>query len=233
MSMSFKLNITMTQIPKNHKSDKIIDDKYIDSIASLIIDKGDCVIDIGFNFMQHTKTFLKLVGVNGYVIGFEPIDFLYDFAKKFNFKNGPTFIVYNIALGKENVQKIFRQYGGEFSALSNYNQNKVNCNNYKDILMSVQKLDNFKNDIENLKFIKIDAEGSDLDILIGAEEIIRKFNPVIIIEFFNDPAETSDLTQYLQRIDYTRYNIMSSKRDICLLPKNSKDYFDKLKTFLI
>lgn len=44
-----------------------------------------------------------------------------------------------------------------------------------------KKLDNLIN--EKIDFIKIDAEGADISIILGAEKLINKYRPIIIFEY--------------------------------------------------
>ena len=48
--------------------------------------------------------------------------------------------------------------------------------------------DNLKEN-ENIRMIKIDTEGCDYNVLIGAEEVINKYHPVILIEVNKSPKE--------------------------------------------
>ena len=52
-------------------------------------------------------------------------------------------------------------------------------NNFKSILLEFRKLDNKQYDFQ---FMKIDAEGSELDILKGAQKNIIHNNPIILVK---------------------------------------------------
>ena len=49
-----------------------------------------------------------------------------------------------------------------------------------NIVIQSKRLDSFN--FENVGFIKLDVEGYELKCLLGAEQTIKKFNPVIIVE---------------------------------------------------
>ena len=56
-------------------------------------------------------------------------------------------------------------------------------------------LDSFLS-VPHLRFMKIDVEGMELDVLRGAESLLTKFGPVLYVE--NDrPAKSAALIQFL------------------------------------
>ncbi|SDS70043.1 FkbM family methyltransferase [Winogradskyella sediminis] len=61
------------------------------------------------------------------------------------------------------------------------------------------------NNIENIDLIKIDTEGTEVDILNSGRESIRKFQPIIICETLFNTTE-NDLEDFFSEIDYDFYN---------------------------
>jgi FkbM family methyltransferase len=61
----------------------------------------------------------------------------------------------------------------------------------KGILVKVRSLDNLIGELEigKVDWLKIDAEGMELDILRGAERILVKYNPKLIIEIRENKGE--------------------------------------------
>lgn len=62
------------------------------------------------------------------------------------------------------------------------------------------KIDNMWAGSERLDVLKIDVEGMDLDVLVGADQVIRKLKPVIYIEAFKNE---DNIREWLQSRDYT------------------------------
>lgn len=91
--------------------------------------------------------------------------------------------VYNIAcFNKTGVKKLkccLQGHSG-FSSLGD----KFNLQmKYENKLVRTDTLDNILfNRLEKLNFLKIDTEGSDLYVLLGAEKLIKKFKPAILVE---------------------------------------------------
>jgi FkbM family methyltransferase len=54
--------------------------------------------------------------------------------------------------------------------------------------------------------IKVDAEGADVDVIRGAERIIRKFSPQIAVTTYHDPDHAAQLLDFLRSLQ-PRYNL--------------------------
>ena len=52
--------------------------------------------------------------------------------------------------------------------------------NFGKIRVNVKKLDDLN--LQNIGFIKIDAEGSEQEVLKGAKKLIKKYKPTLLIE---------------------------------------------------
>lgn len=69
---------------------------------------------------------------------------------------------------------------------------------------------------ERVDFIKIDAQGADIDAILGAEGLVAAYRPVIVFEYEDDLSKTNygrvlaDLTPFLER---HRYDIKSLHGD--------------------
>lgn len=61
------------------------------------------------------------------------------------------------------------------------------------------------NNIENIDLIKIDTEGTEIDILISGKDIIQKHQPIIICETLYDTIE-NELDIYFSALEYDFYN---------------------------
>lgn len=93
--------------------------------------------------------------------------------------------------------------------------NSVNNNmppKHKDILDQVQNICIDNLNIQNIGFIKIDVEGSELSVLKGMKNTIISNNyPPILFEYFTYIREYNDmniaLTDFIKSLNYTIYNI--------------------------
>lgn len=132
------------------------------------IKPGATVIDVGAFIGDHTFAYLRAVGETGKVYAFEPNWEAFQCLKH----NCPTAISFNVALGCSRLL-----LGTMIREPHNHGAHRVRFLARGDILCL--RLHDF-----NLEpnFIKIDAEGMEVDILKGAEATILTSRPALAIE---------------------------------------------------
>ena len=181
-------------------------------LINLFKKKNPVIIDIGGNRGESIKNFLKYKK-DARIYSFEPKKNSFNFIKKkYKTKN---INIFNYGIGNSHSSIILytpKIYNYEFSGLSSIDQNnlkfrlsfffkKIN-KNFKFIKekIKIKKLDNF-----NLQpdLIKIDTEGSELDVVKSSLETIKRFEPVIIIEF--NHSNFLAINEILKKIGYKSY----------------------------
>ena len=156
--------------------------------------KGD-FIDVGGNIGLSIIGFRKL-GFKNPIHVFEPDTYCFNRLQTLKKKNKKIYC-YNFGLGEKNVKSYLYQakfFGLFFHFLSSFDINYLK-NTLKDFygifgslftidkkLFSIKKFDNLKT-IFNPIFIKIDTEGYDYLVIRGMLTTIKKFKPVILVEF--------------------------------------------------
>lgn len=88
--------------------------------------------------------------------------------------------------------------------------------------IEIETLDNIisENNIKNIKMIKIDVEGWELEVLKGAEKLLKSKNaPIISIEYFEalelKEGKVVNFVEYIQAINnYKIYKLKKSKNFI-------------------
>ncbi|MFH1714291.1 MAG: FkbM family methyltransferase [Candidatus Nealsonbacteria bacterium] len=146
-------------------------------IFNKYVKPGMTIIDIGARIGLHTMRLKKLVGKEGQVIAFEP--------------DNITFLrlVENARLNNFDIV-------AENKALSDKSSGKEVA------------LDDFfkENKIKKLDFIKLDTDGYEYQIIKGGLNTLRKFNPVMVIEFNKNAFENGSLEpmiDLLRSVDYS------------------------------
>lgn len=169
---------------------------------------GGTACDIGANVGNHSRYF---AGRFERVLSFEPNPLIIDLLR-FNTKFFPNIVVYETALG--NSESLFRLAGDETN-LGNYSiigssDEEVKINHSKpnqDFQVQIRTLDSIIDSLNNLQFIKIDVEGFEYQVLLGAAKSIRDYSPVIAFEQW--PSDFIDgkskSVEYLASLGYRFY----------------------------
>ena len=163
-----------------------------------MIENGMVVVDIGANIGVYTILVTEKVGENGKVIAVEPepqnYNQLLENMRLNNFKN---VIPQNIALtDHEGFENLY------ISSYSDGHSLLLRENEIDSIKVLVRTLDGLLEelDLKRIDIIKIDAEGSEIPILKGAEKTL-KANPnvKIIVAAEHYPSEIEEVCQFLNK----------------------------------
>lgn len=184
--------------------------------------KDPVVFDIGSNIGTYATWIAKaLMNFNGKVYCFEPQREVFQMLCG-NMAVNNIFNVYahQVGLGREEkfIDMPVVDYCANGSSFGAFSLDGVDRKRYNTIPNSTQRvkittLDKFVEEwnIEKIDFIKIDAEGLDIDVLEGGKNTIQKFKPDLFVEFLNlgstkdeqtSEEGKSNLISYLQNIGY-------------------------------
>ncbi len=162
---------------------------------------GDLVFDIGANIGAHTVALARLVGQRGIVLAFEPIRFLYHLLCGNVAINGLTNVrAYQLAVG--------RTMGRLNTPLIDFTQPDAYGGLPLGPKQAGEPVDMVSLDdaVQTLAchFMKIDVEGMELDVLLGAERLIARFHPVLYVEH-NETDHGAAVLQFLEKHGYRTY----------------------------
>lgn len=199
------------------------------------------VCDIGANLGNHSRFFADKFAS---VVCFEPNPLILDLLK-FNTKHYPNVLVSNKALGDTEG---FIEMTGDKSNLGNYSIAShlqkpiadINHDNEQEIAIQITTLDSIRKTLNNLQFIKIDVEGHEHQVLLGAHQCILESFPVIALEQWQRDFidGKSDSIQFLANLGYKffwqrDYSLSSRKviRELSRIIQNIMGYqFEYLET---
>lgn len=160
---------------------------YEQSLLDVIKDKfqGGDIIDVGSNIGNHILFYNRHLHPNK-IIGFEPAPEIYAVLNE-NVKqnNLDNVMVVNAGLGSEN----------SFGVVSKYDENNFGATKIEKNLDGNLKIYSYDSIAETLlnspipKFIKIDVEGFESQVVSGMIKTIEKYKPMLLIEIIEENAE--------------------------------------------
>lgn len=167
------------------------------------IKPGDVVIDVGANIGAMTIPFAQKLDKTGYVVAFEPQEFVFQT------------LCGNVAINNLHNVKLFQRAVNDLpnSILHVPNINYEKEGNFGGVEMSEQcgpsmaasypvstmTIDQLK--LSKVSLIKIDVEGMELAVLKGAQTTIDKHKPLLYLECDRE-ENTIAILQYLESLGY-------------------------------
>jgi len=154
------------------------------------LNPGDVVVDVGANLGFVATMFASLVAEKGKVFCFEPSKYVFSKLLKTISKNSLSQVIpYNLGCGRESKKVVLNKVYAS-SGNSSIVSSKIVPNSSEEIeivaLDSIEELRQHK-----IKFLKIDTEGYEPEVLLGAKSLISNNKPVIYIEMGGDYIEST------------------------------------------
>ncbi len=156
------------------KKNKLVSSEKEFFLLKKIVKKNDRVIDVGANIGRYTFKLSSIVGNNGTVYSFEPVSKIYLILISLIFiKESKNIIPLNLALSN---QSKFTQVKAIETLKSKKNNFKFNTFTESKVIKNASpntyalRLDDLKLS-KKISFIKIDCEGLELEVLIGAKNL--------------------------------------------------------------
>lgn len=194
---------------------------------------GMTFIDIGAHLGYFSLLGSLIVGGEGKVHSFEPTPSTFNILRS-NLYAKKNVELKNMAVYSNNTNLSIYDYGVRYSAFNSlYSARLPN--------KAISKLDPIKIDVQAISldeyiianniipnFIKIDAESSEYEILLGMEKTIAKFHPIITIEVgdigMKGVPTSKDLINFLVNKSYQPYEFKDGKILQHALKKNQYPY---------
>jgi FkbM family methyltransferase len=152
------------------------------------ITRGATVIDVGAFIGDHTIAYANKVGPNGKVYAFEPNRISFE-CLAHNMKGFKNVKCSDVALGSVSGDLVGFVNSDNVGASHLVSGGDIETATIDDIAIEGR-----------LSFIKIDAEGFEVDILKGAKNTIKKFKPILYVEV-NSGALTRHGTSEKELLD--------------------------------
>lgn len=188
------------------------------------IQPGTTVIDIGASIGDHTVTYADWVGPTGLVIAIEPQEESFA-CLRHNIRKLKNARCYQVILSDG------AHPGLVMESMDNAGASYVKSTRDGRDGLDVMTLDSLMENvpIPEPLFIKIDAEGSELNILRGASETISQYRPVMLVELnqgalFRQHTSGAEVCRWLTMLGYQykptdpRLKLTDPQLDILCLP---------------
>ena len=200
-------------------SEAIVSDQYH---AKEFIKENSVVIDAGANIGAFS-VFAANLAPKVHVYSFEPTPGTFEILKR-NAVTYPHITVFEKALG--DVEKIAKLMMSENAPAANTLIDSGRLEESADfakefkktVKVNVTTIDGLvdKLKIPRVDFLKMDVEGYEKRILIGAKNTIRRFSPVMSMSAYHHPNDKKELPAFIQSIapDYKYKIYMENEEDI-------------------
>jgi FkbM family methyltransferase len=161
---------------------------HISHLIDKIVQPGDFVVDVGANVGYHALYMASIIGKRGKVFAFEP------------HPGNCELIELSIEANHFANLQLFPYAAGDVAGEIELlvEGNHTNARIYSNV-----KIDECLGDIPRLRFVKIDAEGSEPMVVAGMSKLITHHKPILLFEFFPDFIRLTgqcDPEQFLDQI---------------------------------
>jgi FkbM family methyltransferase len=188
----------------------------------------DTFIDVGTHIGWYSLNAAQVVGIKGKVVAFEPNPACIDVMEK-NVKLNKlsNLVLEKIALSDKEGEFDFwigDDMGGSF--IKENTQRLTVDRKIKKVKVKAMTLDAYckKHQVKNITLMKIDVEGAEMQVLKGAKNTLKKFEPDLIMEVVDDTlgknqSSKNELLKFLSNLGYQSYAFTAAG----LIPYQSGD----------
>ena len=215
LNFQFVASIKMAAKAKNVGIENTVLNNSFRLIESYKPNRTDLVVlDVGANFGYLASVWANSIAAKGKTFAFEPNKNLYSCIEKTIEVNiaSTNFEAYNLAVGSKN--------GSISLNASNFSSNtEAMSAAIETYNVEMVRLDDFVKDnrLNVIDLIKIDVDGIELDILRGAEHILKQNKTIVIVETNND----IQIIEFFEKLNYSIFNMQLEKfKDGDVLPLN-------------
>ena len=180
------------------------------SVFEHFLEPGDCAIDAGASIGFHTCVMSKLVGETGLVLAFEPhresFRYLMHHVHVANQLNNVMCLPVALWKCDEPDLRLFSLDAIGYSSIHPY-LDATSCEKIEGA-----SLDGMISEREHPRLIKIDCEGTEPEVLLGAEKALRKGVDCVILELnyflFEKTGRTdTEIRRYMADLGYEMFLI--------------------------
>ncbi len=212
---------TKVRVPQNQADFR----KFL--IAKFVLGQGGSAIDGGAHIGYYTRCFAEIIGERGKVYSFEPNPYIFRLVHKYA-QYHRNVHAYQKALSHKTVKSAFYVEPFSLSQDSTLGRGRAR---QKKVEVDTVILDQVVSHTDQIRLIKLDVEGYEMQAILGAQQLIRRCRPWIILEYGQNKTD-SEIISLLEGWNYVCLDLRTLKRvvstdltDIVAIPKEEKGNF--------
>ncbi len=193
---------------------------------------GDTILDVGAQLGLMSKVFFDLTGASGKVFAFEPTPSTFQILCDTIRLNAMTGVIIPIQKAVSDKKGTTRFFVSDVpldaaNSLVNYERQQST----KGIDVQLTSIDEFVKDqnLSKVNFIKIDAEGAEYQVLLGARTTLNSCQPIVHLALHPEALKNFDssLERIFELIRDHNYNILYKSKSMTLQDFKAKtELFD-------
>ncbi len=175
-----------------------------------ILSQGMTVIDVGANVGVYTLSAASRVGQTGKVIAIEPFSFCVRCLEETCRLNNLSWVkIYGSAASKEaGIGFLSLQSSSELNEIIK-GETEESQGLEKVTFITLDSLIE-KEELQQVDWLKIDAEGHEIEVLLGSQTLIERFSPKILYENISgDKGSNQEVSEFLQGKGYQLFRYRS------------------------
>ncbi len=196
-------------------------EKNYTELVKKLVKEGDTFVDVGANFGYYSVLGGHLVGKTGQVFAFEPnprpFELLRMSMKANGFLKPNDSNVFKFGVSDAAGEASFNFKEGDFGGGSMFiPEQRLETEEFATIDIKIDSLDQMLSHVDSIDFIKIDAEGSEVNVIRGMKELIRRSPEIkILMEFYPNfikkHVSLSEFTDELESMGFSFNKVINSK----------------------
>lgn len=188
------------------------------------IKPGMHALDIGANYGLYTLAIANIVGDKGKVWAFEPTASTFSCLENSVHENAFTNVEL-FQLGLSNRTGSAQFFTGQNAELNSLSQESLPSGNAETIELTTLDHCLDRCGWTDLDFIKLDAEGEEVNILNAAEKLLSTLSPLIMFELKHGASVNIALVSKFRSLGYDTYRLIPGMN--VLVPFDENQEFDK------
>jgi len=165
---------------------------------------GDTAIDVGANLGAYSISMAGAVGPAGRVLAFEPLEETFEWLRH-NTAQWTNVTCFEIALSDRSVESLPINVPLLFGHVPEPSLAGLDSRAVKSQRRNVRvaRLDDYRDLLNGLSFIKVDIEGHELAFLEGARSVLAQFRPLVQFEANDIASQYAGFCRFASSLGYT------------------------------